>query len=99
MKLLKGLLAIAIVSLIAVSCKSEKKDAAESTTDEIIVVDEVLVDENGEVIAEKIVVVEGEVAEHKCDENCKKGNCPHHANDGEHKCPDAKCGEEDCRTE
>ncbi len=91
MKLLKGFLAIVLISVIAVSCKSEKKDAAETTTDEVIVVDGTA--------AEKAVVIEGEVAEHKCDENCKEGNCPHHAKDGAKKCAVSKCGEADCAGE
>ena len=78
MKLLKGLFAIALISMIAVSCTSEKKEA--------------------DATKEKVEVVDGDdskAAEHKCDENCKEGNCPHHAKMKGHKC-DENCTKENC---
>ena len=103
MKLLKGILTIAIISLIAVSCKEEKKDT--NTTKENV---EVVADSADKMAAhvcnenckEGNCPHHAKKAEHKCDENCKEGNCPHHAKDSEHKCSDTKCSadctEKDC---
>ena len=85
MKLLKGLFAIALISIIAVSCTGEKKDA-EATKENV----EVVADADG---------TDTKMAAHVCDENCKEGNCSMHAK-GEHKCSGAKCSadctEKDC---
>ena len=81
MKLLKGLFAIALISMIAVSCTGEKKEADASK-------------ENVEVKADADSK-ENKMAAHVCDENCKEGNCPHHAKMKGHKC-DENCTKENC---
>ncbi len=80
MKLLKGLFAIALISMIAVSCTGEKKEA--NATNEKV---EVVGDANSK---------ENKMATHVCDENCKEGNCPHHAKMDGKKCVETKCSNE-----
>lgn len=96
MKLVKRILAIAIISLVVVSCKNEKKNV-EATTNEVEI--STNMDMANHVCNENCK--EGNCphhtkkAEHKCDENCKGGNCPHHAKKEEHKC-DENCKEGNC---
>lgn len=86
MKLLKGLFAIALISMIAVSCTSEKKKA-DATTDEVEVVQD----------AEKMDMHDhSKMADHKCDENCTKENCPMMKKMAEHKC-DENCKKDGCK--
>jgi len=103
MKLLKGLFAIVFISMIAVSCKEEKKDT--NTTKENV---EVVTDANDKMVAhtcnenckEENCPNHAKKAAHKCDDNCKEGSCPHKAKGSEHKCSDSKCSadctEKDC---
>lgn len=104
MKLLKLVFAIAVIGLITVSCKNEKKDAPSNQTEKANhVCNENCKEGNcphhaktaehkcSENCKEGNCPHHTKTAEHKCDGNCKEGNCPHHAKDGEHKCTASKC--------
>lgn len=100
MKLLKGILAIALISVIAVSCKDAKKDV-DAVKDGV----EVIADDVKDATAEVAHVCDAKCKEngctakaHKCDENCKKDGCTAKMK-GECKAADMKCGETDCKGE
>jgi len=83
MKLLKGLFAIVLISMIAVSCSGEKKDADATK-------------ENIETVADKdIDATDSKMAAHVCDENCTKENCPMMKKMANHKC-DENCKAGNC---
>ena len=97
MKLLKGLFAIVLISMIAVSCSGEKKDA-DATKENIETVADKDIDATDSKMAAHVCdenctkencPMMKKMANHKCDENCKAGNCPMHA--GEKKCDSSKC--------
>ncbi|PHR68953.1 MAG: hypothetical protein COA67_11790 [Lutibacter sp.] len=98
MKLLKGILTIALISVIAVSCKDAKKDV-DAVKDGVEVVEGDAKDADAatahkcDATCKKDGCTYGEKADHKCDESCKKDGCKA----GE-KC-DTKCGEADCKGE
>ena len=87
MKLLKGLFAIVLISMITISCTGEKKDA-DATKESVEVTKSV----------DATSTDASTMKNHKCDENCKDGNCPMHAKKGDmkgHKC-DENCTKENC---
>lgn len=92
MKLFKGLLTIALIAILAVSCKEAKKgaDAMEDGVENVANAAKEGVDDTANAVKE---AVSGD--ESKCDKDCKKPCCAN--KDGkDHKCTDAKCSA-DCK--
>ncbi|MCF6280340.1 MAG: hypothetical protein L3J14_08340 [Flavobacteriaceae bacterium] len=104
MKLLKGILTIALISVIAVSCKDAKKDV-DAVKDGVEVVTGDAKDASADTVVHKCDASckengcsHGKKDGQKCDENCKKKCCTAKMK-GECKAADMKCGEADCKGE